>query len=361
MINISKEQAQQRAETIPGVLRDIFFAPETIDVIEEVAKNNHLSEEKAGLLARVLGWVLLGFVHQDDTHQAVADVLGVDKRIAENIESALKNKIFNRYRDALDHIYTPSIGDAQPRIVDVLSEAPTMPVRSAPTSAAPAPIGALNLAPTKPSEQKEVASPTSLSAKEPGSSETSAPKPFILQEEKTSVPTPTGGDFRLKIDEKLFGAGKTSVTPELQKQADASRRPAQLEIGESQTKQEVPASALPSKEQEPRVVHYTQFKTELNPFGPQEIASTKTPATNAGIAPAGSSDKGVPGEARGLFREKLSTGSMPTNQEIAVPLKPPILPTPPSFPIPSAKVPSAPPPAPKKGKDTVIDLGSLVK
>lgn len=365
----SQAQIFKRWDSLPEAIKDYLYSETLFSLIDDVGKKEHLSHDRMRGLRRVVGSVLFGFLHPGDVAHELKNELQIPAPLAETIASSLSAKAFAPYDAILAKLYAPPEKDVavapkgQPAMIDIAPQMPAatpqipviipktsgqdekklpppLPVELPPVAASPAPGTDKNTT-VKETPTNQVVAPRP------------APAPFILQEEKAALPTKKDVDFRLRIDEKLFGRGPLS-SPTEQKRMDTGK-PAQIELGLPMKEKPTPEPTA-AKEKEPRVVHYTQFSTPVSPFAPQGESPKPSPQTE--VKP-----KDV-GEVRGLFREKTSTGSLPRYEAPKVtPVPPPAPVKPPATPlgVPSGSTSKNPLPAPPASGGGTVDLGSLIK
>jgi len=170
MTLISKEQALQRWDSLPDNLRDALCSETNSDFIWKTCGDEHIPDEKIYSVARIAGYVLMGFVHPDDASKEIQDATGIDSRIADPIASAVNARIFTPLRQSIDDIYEPATkGWFEPKMIGA-GGAPTMVI------------------------------------KEIQKTETQIPKPVILQESGLSDLNKKTSGFHVEIsDDKLKG------------------------------------------------------------------------------------------------------------------------------------------------------------
>ncbi len=154
MTTISKNQALQRWDMLPQVLRDAIYSESTSDFVWKTAEAEHVPEDKIYTVLRITGYILMGFLHPEDMADELKNQLGLDPKICAAIAGAISQRIFVPIRADLDKIYEPSskfgvgpkmMQDLQaPEIISQTArEAPrvgAVPVAGNEAKAAPAPI-----------------------------------------------------------------------------------------------------------------------------------------------------------------------------------------------------------------------------
>jgi hypothetical protein len=186
MLLIPKEQALQRWDTLPDNLRDALCAETNSDFIWKTCRDEHIPDEKIYAVARVVGYVLMGFLHQEDASKEIQAAIGIDPRIADSIAGAINTRIFTPLRQSIDNVYEPA---GKPGLGLKTSGSGPMMIEETKTTSAPSPAPQKPILPT------------------PGKNpETTAPKPFILQENTSLEPNKKSSDFHVEIlDDKLKG------------------------------------------------------------------------------------------------------------------------------------------------------------
>ena len=107
MIAITTEQARNRFVSLSANLQDVFFSLQTAEIIDQIATQNHISEDKSYAVASVAGWVLLGFMHPEDVSKELQEEIKIPSQTADEISRLLNTKIFSRFQDDLQNVYAP--------------------------------------------------------------------------------------------------------------------------------------------------------------------------------------------------------------------------------------------------------------
>jgi len=240
MMIITQQQARERWDTLPEVLREALFSERNADTVISVSKSEHLAPEKISSIATLVGDVLLGFVDRDDLARELRSELNLNPQIADTIAKELDRKIFTPIRSEIDQNYRPAEDgtgshiDLRREISPAASRPEVKPIVSpgAPLVSKPA------WPEQKPSEFTP--SPPIPSVK---SSESDEPAPFMIHHE--------GGGIAPMVDTKkslggLFrGVGRGNVG------GDSSHVAAKVDLG-------TPSSMPRTKSSEPshsRFIH----------------------------------------------------------------------------------------------------------
>jgi len=262
MLIIDQDRAIDRWDTLPDEIRVAMAADETDDTVDAIAKSRGVPENKIPALARVTGYVFMGFIHSDDAAQELQEALGVPSTVANGIATDLKQKLFSKYQDQLDAIYTPQ--GALPRVIDlgaVPSPVAPAPLPNAPVTTAPL----VNVLPKN--------TPPTV----PLSSTTVAPAPFMIHQESAAAPLAGGAtDFKLNIPADIFKVDQVRKTPS----TPVPPKPVQLEIGSAPLPPKPTNTSFQTKAPESRVVHYTDLRTMIAPgVAPAPMATPAAPST----------------------------------------------------------------------------------
>lgn len=83
-------------------IKKIFFAPESADIILEIAKKYHLPVEKMRCLAKTAGLVLLGEIKIQDFEKKIQESCNFIPETASMISQEINNKIFNKIKQFLE-------------------------------------------------------------------------------------------------------------------------------------------------------------------------------------------------------------------------------------------------------------------
>lgn len=230
MIRVSKKKFLERLDTLSPAVRAAAFSPDTGGIISAIGKAYHLDEHRIGTLIAATGAVFFGFLHRTDLAKEILEETRVDAKIAQSIADEIEQKVFARIQADLDRIFEPVSAEEE-----VETEIPPAP--------SPAekriPIQPSQLHPAEIREEKPLAPP-----KREG--------PLILHEEKGAAAEAQKG-FK----------GFSMPLSFLRSKMAANAAP------KAAARVEMPPTTPPKKE-EPRVVHYSELRTPLSPFGQNE-------------------------------------------------------------------------------------------
>lgn len=200
MITIVQNQALQRWDSLPDSLREALSSEINSDFIWKTCRDEHIPDEKIYAVARIAGYVLMGFVHPDDASKEIRDATGIDVRIADSIMSAISARIFAPLRQTIDGIYEPSSKSwLESKLAGSIGE-PTMIIKE---------IAVAPSTPQKPVQQVQGKSAPSASSQPSqgfGGQAGQTPQPVILQESPYSGMSKKASDFHIEIsDDKMKG------------------------------------------------------------------------------------------------------------------------------------------------------------
>lgn len=105
MIQVSQIQIQKRFQKISPVLQDALFSPKTAETINKIALKNHLPEEKASVLAELVGLVFLGFIHSQDLSHEIKNELKIDSQLATTLANDVQARLFNPFSSEIDKLH----------------------------------------------------------------------------------------------------------------------------------------------------------------------------------------------------------------------------------------------------------------
>ncbi len=319
MVTVTTDQARKRFTTIPPRLQEALFSIQNAEIVNQIADQNHILPEKAGKIADVGGWVLLGFIHPEDAAKELQEAMGLPAQTATAIADSLNAKIFGPLQGELTRAYAPALHKEEaalvPKIIQDIGPAPlttkpagpptptppavaakpklpevgwsrmTPAVPTPPVAAPPArgPIGEFERLTTKRGESVAPAAVSPTGIPKPPSPPTPVtpampplgPAPVILHEDTSTKPQQPTPDFHLDLPSEKFAMQKGS--------APLPIKPAVVELGKPP-----PPPAPKTVVSTPRVVHYTEYKSPSPeaPIPPSTATQRKiTELTAPGTAP----------------------------------------------------------------------------
>lgn len=270
---------------LPESLREAIASDTNDFIIRQAAAGEHLPPDKIPSIARVVGLVLTGFIHAEDIVQELKD-RSFPPQTAANIANALSVKIFKPLKDDLDKIYAPVPHEGETPTIEEIKKAaapPGMPVfitapKETKAEAPPASLGGASAIP-KPShvqgpvgefarlglEKTETLPPAIMPAPATGprsekilvfaagKSLTDEPPPVMIFGAGEAKPSEAASKFRMEMP-------PLPKFSETKPPSGAPPRPAVIEW--SGQKQPEPSRQAPPPPM-PKVVHYTEFRTEV--------------------------------------------------------------------------------------------------
>lgn len=102
MPKITKQQAINRWDKLPMVLREAVFSERNADILWSVCEGQHLPENKIFRVASLVGDVLMGFIHPDDLAKEIKETLALNPIIIDSIVKEVNNKIFSPIRSEIN-------------------------------------------------------------------------------------------------------------------------------------------------------------------------------------------------------------------------------------------------------------------
>ncbi len=114
MTTISKDQALRRWDTLPQNLRETLTSENSSAIVWKVSEGEHIPPGKIYTVAKVAGWVLMGFLHPQDAERELHEQLGINPQIATSIANALDTRIFSPLKNDLEKIYAPASSGSTP-------------------------------------------------------------------------------------------------------------------------------------------------------------------------------------------------------------------------------------------------------
>lgn len=262
MTDPSQNQLFTRWDAVPENLRDAVFSEANSDFIWKSCEDEHIPDEKIYDVAKITGYVLMGFLHPEDLAGEIKERLGVDVRTANDVAQAINGRIFGPLRADIDKIYSP------------LSKLETTPISTGPqilrsTVATPSSSKPTTLsdigwsrAPASPSPVPTTPKPPTPAAPAmPHPSAPTEPAPVMLHQDTTFKAPEKNAGFTLSRPgvgaEVHLGQGAAVPPP--------PARPAVLEFGGT------PANKPPVPPA-PGAIHYTELTS-----GPRNVSQVAPP------------------------------------------------------------------------------------
>ncbi len=102
MQNVTKQQALNRWDKLPVVLREAIFSERNTDILWIVCEDQHLPEDKIFRVASLVGDVVMGFTHPDDLGKEIKETLALNPIIIDLIVKEVNSKIFAPIRSEIN-------------------------------------------------------------------------------------------------------------------------------------------------------------------------------------------------------------------------------------------------------------------
>lgn len=380
MINISPDQALERWDTLPIVLREALYFEPNSDFLWKTCEAENIPDEKIYDVAKVAGYVLMGFLHPEDLAGELKEQLGLDPKLCASIADAINQRVFAPLRQDIDKVYEPpsrfGVGPkilseiTAPKIISqIVSGAPTIgmsPLAAAgQAKTAPPPIASgsklQDVGWSKTTPEGPVVKLSQTSAPQPSRVGPSVPPPTPAKQIQIPIKGSVGEFERIAIQ----GGQKTvpaqpvpaaatprpavtaepgpviihedavsrpqQTTPNFRIQMtpekfDASKivqpvRPAVLELGKATPPPQSPQMSTT------QVVHYSEYKAPQSaPQGQRQITEITVPPAIAGL-PKPPTPPAPPAATQNKIVYKDYTATpLPPKAPPASPTPPPMLP-----------------------------------
>ena len=105
MIKISKQQIDERWDSLPEPLREILYSPTYSNMVWKISEEHHLDDKKAGVILGLTGNIIMGFIHLDDLAKEISLALNLNSEIANSISRELDKKIFSSFNKEINKNY----------------------------------------------------------------------------------------------------------------------------------------------------------------------------------------------------------------------------------------------------------------
>lgn len=180
MITISKSQVLQRWDLLPQSLLETLCSEETGGFLREIFESDHVPSDKVPAVGRLVGYVVMGFLHPEDLAKEIKLATELDQKVCEEIATSLNRKIFIPIRGELDKAYAPVPSEMpKPKMIDI-----TSPSKLIPPGPAPANLNEIKLTAPVTSKEPSKISPLSFG----GASITPPPAPGSSLPTKPNLP-----------------------------------------------------------------------------------------------------------------------------------------------------------------------------
>ena len=255
-------------ESLPERVQDALFSTEVADAIYNLGRSINFNDKQISSLGDLVGDIIMGVEKESDLKAKLQQIGSSDALLEQPVIKIL---------DSIHH------GRNKPQVPDrnialaTLANAASEITATESTSQEPVVIEQK----LKPSFKEPITTSSSPRA-EAAPGEIIHPAPFILHEEK---PIEGTGDLHQNFSIQRPSFYKPVFSSE-EPRFDAYAKPkaATIELGGGEVKKPLPAS-LKTSPQQVRVVHYSEFKTNVDPFGAQPtISANPVPAATPAIS-----------------------------------------------------------------------------
>jgi len=260
MLNLSQKQIDDRYDSLPEILKDALWSVATADEIDRISNSHHLEDKKASRMAKITGYVIMGFLHPDDLRRELQEVLGIDIRVAASLSRDINKKILSPIIEDIRKVYTPIVSEI--RKTPASSQIwPMPPVGEAlKKEAEGTKIPVEELKKPAPSQTPSPLSPAPIFPPAPAG----LPGPFILHKEEslkpileTRKPATESAFFKSLPQDAGFqkpAGAKLEFGAPIKPFGETHGKPIEPKV---EPKQEKP------KEEIPRIVNYSGLRTPL--------------------------------------------------------------------------------------------------
>jgi len=275
MIQVTKDKALQRYDLLTENLKAALFSSSNAEIVRKVGESQHLTEDKIVVIGKIIGYVILGFIHSEDLAQEIKDALNLNSEIANSIAAEIDRKIFALIRADLEKVYQPPTEE----ILDLRAKVEPPTEVEMPKAEEPKVVPVEEKIQSKPEEiqSKEVQPPEvkpQFGEVEPPKIGVGEAEPLIIHKEAEFKP--------LAETKKSLGGLFGFLRKGKKEEEKISPVKAQVEIGIDtklhEIEHEITRKESPTPSPEPpkvRVVHYTEFPMPVSPFGKTKEESEK--------------------------------------------------------------------------------------
>jgi hypothetical protein len=109
--NYTQQELEERLYKLPEVLKDFMFSMETAEMVSEIGRSNGLDFAKTGILAKEIGYIILGVASPRNFTQQLMEELGISMEQARKIAGDVNHKVFYPLREALKKTYQMEINE----------------------------------------------------------------------------------------------------------------------------------------------------------------------------------------------------------------------------------------------------------
>ena len=323
----SYNQLSERWDLLPQSLKDALYSEVGSTLLWTTCEAEHIPESKIRDIARLMGYVLMGFLRPEDMATEIRDSTGIDIRIASSIVGVMNQKIFSLLRPDIDKVFdlTGAPRSIMPKILEEVRPAPKAQISVASPPPAKLPVAAVPPAPSTPQQPSSTKTPLSSMSPQPAKEKggSSIIRPVIFQTESVPRPILNAPNFKIPtIAEDIMGSKKDSVPVP---------RPAVVEFGNlpMEKRSSVPSSfAAPTKTTPSITPPRPEPMRTITEITPQTTKPAESP-TSVNVSAATFTP---------LTQIPVPSSAAPKPQSANMPAVPK-----PSFPLPTPPKPPSPP------------------
>lgn len=254
---ITEQEIQKRFDTLSPRLRTILSSSQAALIARQICARHFLNAERTLMIEQLVGLTLLGFLALDDLPAAIGENLHLNQKHANALAQELESKIFRPVLDELEAAYAPKeqVEEKTPPAIEIPVIKPTEAKAQKETK----PVE--KVVPVKTLLEEEKLGERALEVKVEANEEAKKEEtPFILYNIKEDAGVQEKEKRKISIKGFTFPTFKF-FGRERAKEGPAPK--ASIETGET------PSLSEKQGEQK-RVVHYSELRTPLAPFGLDE-------------------------------------------------------------------------------------------
>jgi hypothetical protein len=122
------EELWKLYEKLPKELKEVIFAEETANHINEICKRYEVPEEKVPEIAKEVGNGLLEILPPNEFEEILEKEIKLEEEIVKRVAQEIYRFIFYHVKASLEEVYKIEISSpAQPRITPPTKEKPNLP------------------------------------------------------------------------------------------------------------------------------------------------------------------------------------------------------------------------------------------
>ncbi len=278
MIQLREREIREKYRSLPKTLQSILNSPAYSDEVRETIEKSRMSEEDAQILAASVGLVFLGFIKPQNLFNEINEYLDADEKVVTEVIRGINRQVFIPLHKELEDLYKLETHIEEELEKEFLEPATKVEVQKA-----------------KPKEETKVVSekPPAIQQKpeEKKPPQETEIKPFVIHKEERQESAVEdkkfkGFDFPSGFFRKEGGRVPPSEPVRVRvevpgKEVDKNEPVSFGERGsflgklirkkkdDGKSLDKAPLNRTRGKQNE-RVVHYSEYRTPLTPFGKPE-------------------------------------------------------------------------------------------